>query len=138
MDDERDGEAESGEDQIDERGRNPTQQRMDEEGLEDAPVDASWTGEGESSDQGAPVAAAGPAVAGGGFETSSQVGGSGGPAPADVVAGANEPTFEPDVPLVAEVNRGAGEASDRKKKLGVLGAAAALLTGVVLRRRRRR
>jgi hypothetical protein len=28
---------------IDEQGRNPTQQRLDEEGLEDVPVDAEWT-----------------------------------------------------------------------------------------------
>ena len=30
-------------DLIDESGRNPTQQRMDEEGVEDVPVDAEWT-----------------------------------------------------------------------------------------------
>jgi hypothetical protein len=30
--------GESGEERIDETGRNPTQQRMDEEGVEDAPV----------------------------------------------------------------------------------------------------
>jgi hypothetical protein len=35
----------NGEDQIDESGRNPTQQRMDEEGVEDVPVDADWSGE---------------------------------------------------------------------------------------------
>jgi len=29
---------ESGEERIDETGRNPTQQRMDEEGVEDVPV----------------------------------------------------------------------------------------------------
>jgi hypothetical protein len=29
-------------DLIDENGRNPTQQRMDEEGVEDVPVDAEW------------------------------------------------------------------------------------------------
>jgi hypothetical protein len=49
-----------------------------------------------------------------------------------------EPTFEPDVPLVAEVNREAGESSDRRRRLGVLGAGAALVAGIVLRRRRRR
>jgi hypothetical protein len=27
---------------IDEEGRNPTQQRIDEEGPEDVPVDANW------------------------------------------------------------------------------------------------
>ena len=31
-----------GHDLIDESGRNPTQQRMDEEGVEDVPVDAEW------------------------------------------------------------------------------------------------
>jgi hypothetical protein len=31
-----------GDDLIDESGRNPTQQRMDEEGVEDVPVDAEW------------------------------------------------------------------------------------------------
>ncbi len=30
------------ENEIDESGRNPTQRRMDEEGTEDAPVDAEW------------------------------------------------------------------------------------------------
>jgi hypothetical protein len=30
------------EDEIDEGGRNPTQQRLDEEGVEDEPVDANW------------------------------------------------------------------------------------------------
>jgi hypothetical protein len=34
--------TESGEEAVDEYGRNPTQQRMDEEG-ETAPVDVSWT-----------------------------------------------------------------------------------------------
>jgi hypothetical protein len=33
-----DQEPESGEERIDESGRNPTQRRMDEEGVEDAPV----------------------------------------------------------------------------------------------------
>jgi hypothetical protein len=32
----------NGEDAIDERGRNPTQKRIDEEGASDAPVDADW------------------------------------------------------------------------------------------------
>lgn len=30
------------EDTIDEAGRNPTQRRIDEEGVEPAPVDAAW------------------------------------------------------------------------------------------------
>ena len=34
--------ASSGEEQIDESGRNPTQQRMEEEGTEPRPADASW------------------------------------------------------------------------------------------------
>ena len=33
---------ENGEDGIDESGRNPTQQRMDEEGTEAVPVDEEW------------------------------------------------------------------------------------------------
>jgi hypothetical protein len=33
---------ESGEEDIDEEGRNPTQQRIDEEGAEEAPADVSW------------------------------------------------------------------------------------------------
>jgi hypothetical protein len=32
----------NGEDAIDETGRNPTQQRIDEEGASEAPVDADW------------------------------------------------------------------------------------------------
>jgi hypothetical protein len=110
MDEERgpeaDGDEAEGEPEweIDAEGRNPTQQRMDEEGVEEAPVDAPWEGEGE------PEAAEGDA----------------------------EPTFEPDVPLVAEVNREQGEASDRRRRLGVIGAAGALLAAVALRRRRRR
>ena len=32
----------SGEERIDDEGRNPTQQRIDEEGAEQAPVDAPW------------------------------------------------------------------------------------------------
>jgi hypothetical protein len=39
-------EPENGEAEIDESGRNPTQQRMDEEGTEDVPVDAEWEGNG--------------------------------------------------------------------------------------------
>src|SRR4051794_39911348 len=35
-----------GDDLIDESGRNPTQQRMDEEGVEDVPVDAKWGADG--------------------------------------------------------------------------------------------
>ncbi|HEY6960250.1 MAG TPA: hypothetical protein VI408_00025 [Gaiellaceae bacterium] len=37
-----DVDTENGEEAIDESGRNPTQQRLDEEGTEDAPVDADW------------------------------------------------------------------------------------------------
>jgi hypothetical protein len=40
-----DWKPDSGEEDIDEEGRNPTQQRMDEEGVEDVPVDADWSGE---------------------------------------------------------------------------------------------
>jgi hypothetical protein len=32
----------SGEERIDDEGRNPTQRRIDEEGAEEAPVDAPW------------------------------------------------------------------------------------------------
>jgi hypothetical protein len=39
----RDEELESGEEEIDEQGRNPTQQRLDEEGTTGKPVDAGWT-----------------------------------------------------------------------------------------------
>ena len=49
--DERDERDKSGEELIDESGRNPTQRRMDETGEseEDEPVDAPWgTGEDES------------------------------------------------------------------------------------------
>jgi hypothetical protein len=35
-------EPENGEDAIDETGRNPTQQRLDEEGTEPVPVDVDW------------------------------------------------------------------------------------------------
>jgi hypothetical protein len=34
--------AENLEDALDEEGRNPTQQRMDAEGVEDVPVDFDW------------------------------------------------------------------------------------------------
>ena len=37
-----DAETENGEELIDETGRNPTQQRMDEEGTEPVPVDEEW------------------------------------------------------------------------------------------------
>ena len=30
---------------VDDEGRNPTQQRIDEEGAEDMPVDANWSGD---------------------------------------------------------------------------------------------
>jgi hypothetical protein len=43
-----DQEWESGEEQIDEEGRNPTQQRIDEEGEEERPGDAGWA---ETSDE---------------------------------------------------------------------------------------
>ena len=32
----------SGEERVDDTGRNPTQRRIDEEGAEEAPVDAPW------------------------------------------------------------------------------------------------
>jgi hypothetical protein len=121
MDEERppeaDGDEAEGETEweIDAEGRNPTQQLMDEEGVEEVPVDAAWEG-GNGPDEAAE-------------------GGNGSDEAAEDDA---EPTFEPDVPLVAEVNREAGEASDRKRRLGALGAAGALLAAVVLRRRRRR
>jgi hypothetical protein len=35
-------ETENGEQEIDETGRNATQQRMDEEGVEAKPVDVDW------------------------------------------------------------------------------------------------
>ncbi len=38
----------SGEDLIDEQGRNPTQQSLDEEGPPDKPVDEDWDQKGES------------------------------------------------------------------------------------------
>jgi hypothetical protein len=34
----------NGEEAIDEAGRNPTQQRLDEEGAEPVPVDEKWEG----------------------------------------------------------------------------------------------
>ncbi len=37
--------GESGEEQIDEAGRNATQQRVDAEGAEPRPTDAPWGGE---------------------------------------------------------------------------------------------
>ena len=49
---------ENGEDLIDEQGRNPTQQRIDEEGAEPVPVDAEWTTDddrgGSGPDDGGP------------------------------------------------------------------------------------
>jgi hypothetical protein len=36
---------ENGDEAIDESGRNPTQQRMDEEGTEPVPVDEEWEDE---------------------------------------------------------------------------------------------
>jgi hypothetical protein len=41
-------EPESGEEQIDESGRNPTQQDIDEHGAEDVPVDVPWPEGGRS------------------------------------------------------------------------------------------
>jgi hypothetical protein len=113
MDEERDTKTGSGEEQIDEEGRNPTQQRMDEEGVEPAPVDADWTSAGpEGSDPSAPV------------ESSAT------PTPA-----ATEPIFEPDVPLVAEVNREAPGKS-RKGVVAAVAGAIGVLGAIVLRRRR--
>jgi hypothetical protein len=40
-----DHEHENGEEAIDESGRNPTQQRLDEEGAEQKPVDLEWEDE---------------------------------------------------------------------------------------------
>jgi hypothetical protein len=34
--------GESGEELIDEEGRNPTQERLDEEGVDDTPLDVDW------------------------------------------------------------------------------------------------
>jgi hypothetical protein len=145
-------EAESREEQIDEQGRNPTQQRMDEEGVEAAPVDTSWSGEAETSstevagadpsgpvdgaDQGAPVAAAGPAVPGGSFETSAHAAASEPATSLDAPAGTNEPIFEPDVPLEAEVNREAAAGGSRKGVIAGVAGVFALLGAVLLRRRR--
>ena len=39
------GEDEGFDSEIDEEGRNLTQQRMEEDGLEDAAVDADWVGD---------------------------------------------------------------------------------------------
>jgi hypothetical protein len=41
----------SGEERIDDAGRNPTQRRIDEEGAEEAPVDAPW-GTEDTSEEG--------------------------------------------------------------------------------------
>jgi hypothetical protein len=124
MTEERDTKIESGQAEIDEEGRNPTQQRMDDEGVEPAPVDASWEGENET----------GPATA-----LSAQAEGSVPSGPADspgaASGSANEPIFEPDVPLVAEVNR---EATPKSRK-GLVAAVAggfALVGAALLRRRR--
>ncbi|HEV7642075.1 MAG TPA: hypothetical protein VGO39_14510 [Gaiellaceae bacterium] len=40
-----DREIENGEESIDESGRNLTQQRLDEEGAEPAPIDVEWEDE---------------------------------------------------------------------------------------------
>jgi hypothetical protein len=42
-----DSEIENGEEEIDESGRNLTQQRIDEEGAEPVPVDVEWKETGE-------------------------------------------------------------------------------------------
>jgi hypothetical protein len=109
-------ETESGEEQVDAEGRNPTQQRMDDEGVESAPVDASWTGETEAD--------------------SAQAEGSAPSASAEKPAAANEPIFEPDVPLEAEVNREA-PAKSRKGVIAAVVGAVGVVSAVVLRRRRR-
>jgi MYXO-CTERM domain-containing protein len=108
-------ETESGEEQIDEQGRNPTQQRMDEEGVEAAPVDADWTGSPSGGPEGSDPA---------------------GPAESAATPAKNEPIFEPDVPLVAEVNRETPPKS-RKGIVAAVAGAFAVLGAVVLRRRRR-
>jgi hypothetical protein len=159
MSDERDTDAEtenetgSGDEQIDEQGRNPTQQRMDEEGVEPAPVDASWTGEAETGpapELSAPAEGSDPtgpaegATAGGVAtpfpgEPSAPAEGSDPSGPADVAGAApaaNEPIFEPDVPLVAEVNREAGAGGSRKGVIAGVAGAFALLGAMLLRRRR--
>jgi hypothetical protein len=100
------------EDTIDSEGRNLTQQRMDEAGVEDRPVGVVQPSPDETApDAAAPAAAAAPEV-----------------------------EFEPDVALVAEVNRGTGEASGRKRLLVFGGLFGGLLAGslVVLRRLLRR
>jgi hypothetical protein len=40
-----DDELQNGEEDIDASGRNATQQRIDEEGASDAPVDEDWDGD---------------------------------------------------------------------------------------------
>jgi hypothetical protein len=47
-------EFESGEESIDEEGRNETQQRIDEDGPSDAPADADWGAE-ENETEGSPA-----------------------------------------------------------------------------------
>jgi hypothetical protein len=42
-----DSEQGTGEETIDDEGRNPTQQRLDREGVSDAPVDVPWSEEDE-------------------------------------------------------------------------------------------
>jgi hypothetical protein len=151
-DDERD--ETSGEEQIDDEGRNPTQQRMDEEGVEPAPVDASWTGDDESSRSAGrsrqPEGSdpSGPPEGGMAEPATSQASSmpaSGQPqgtapsgSPESVEAGpqANEPIFEPDVPLVAEVNREAGGGKSRKGVVAAVAGGFAVLGAVLLRRRR--
>jgi hypothetical protein len=160
-DDERD--ETSGEEQIDDEGRNPTQQRMDEEGVEPAPVDASWTGDDESerdsvrsgqperSDpSGQPEGSdpSGPPEGGMAEPATSQATStqtSGQPqgtvpsgSPESVAAGpqANEPIFEPDVPLVAEVNREVGAGRSRKGVIAAVAGGFAVLGAALLRRRR--
>ena len=100
------------EDTIDSEGRNLTQQRMDEAGVEDRPVDVAQ----DSPD-----------------ETTSDTAGSDD-------AAAPQVEFEPDVALVGEVNRGADEASGRKRLLLVGSLFGGLVAGslVVLRRVLRR
>jgi hypothetical protein len=85
-----------------------------------------------------PVAAVGPTISGGSFgDPPTQAEGSGPSTSVDVPAAANEPIFEPDVPLAAEVNREAGGGGGPRKGVvaGVAGAFA-LLGAVLLRRRR--
>jgi hypothetical protein len=107
----------SGEERIDAEGRNPTQQRMDDEGVETAPVDASWTGEPEVEQPSAPAEQAEPSAS------------------ADAPAAPNEPIFEPDVPLEAEVNREDPPRS-RKGVIAAVAGAIGVIGALVLRRRR--